>query len=145
MSPITANYIDRAVKRGKELERAQHWDAAIEHYMGWIARFTSEADRAPYPYQRIAIIQRKRGDMGGELSILDRYLAEGGRALTLGGRLRKLQEKLEKADAKRRAALWEQRDWSILASRRGANEGRTTTDRFTVDRPWRIRWSHGQG
>jgi len=145
MSRITTSYIDRAVKRGKELERAQYWDGAIEHYMDWIARFTNEADRAPYPYERIAIIQRKMGDTEGELSILGRYLAEGGRALTLGGRLRKLQDKLEKADARRRAALWEHRRWSLLASRCGGNEGSTTTDRLTVDRPWRIRWSHGHG
>jgi hypothetical protein len=145
MSRITPSYIETAVKVGRELERARDWDAAVEHYMDWIARFTSVGDRAPYPYERIAIIRRKVGDADGELSILARYLAEGGRALTLGGRLRRLQDKVGKADAERLAALWQHRAWHLLASRRGGNEGITTTDRFTVGGPWRIRWSHGQG
>lgn len=145
MSGITPGYIETAVKLGQQLERAQNWDAAIAHYMDWISRFTSELDRAPYPYERIAIIHRKRGDTDAELSLLVRYFMEGERSLKLGQRLRKLQDKLEKSDTTRRTVLWEKRGWGLLASRSGGNEGNTTTGRFTVDRPWRIRWSHGQG
>lgn len=36
MSRITPSYIERAVKRGKELEHTQDWDAATRHYMDWI-------------------------------------------------------------------------------------------------------------
>ncbi|MCJ7752861.1 MAG: hypothetical protein MUQ65_17535, partial [Armatimonadetes bacterium] len=59
--------VDQAVKFAKDLERAHDWDGAIRFYSEWIEQLPNAEVEAPYPYERLAIIHRKRRDRAAEI------------------------------------------------------------------------------
>lgn len=89
------------VDKVKELKRDDRLDDALTLLNGLVKAVESEAKSTghgvpPFYYEQIAIICRKRGDLAGELAILQRYdsqpAAPGSGAPKMAARLRKVNE-----------------------------------------------------
>ncbi|HZW43705.1 MAG TPA: hypothetical protein VFF32_04855 [Dermatophilaceae bacterium] len=91
----------------KELKRAGRLDDAIELLGGLVEATEAEArvdsnGVAPWYYEQLAIIHRKRRDLAQEVAILQRYAdqrhAPGQVPQQMAARLRKARELLRKAE-----------------------------------------------
>jgi predicted RNA-binding Zn-ribbon protein involved in translation (DUF1610 family) len=101
------HYTD-CVDKVKDLKREDRLDEALTLLNGLVKAVENEAKAegrgvAPWYYEQVAIICRKRGDLPGELAILQRYdqqrAAPGASPSKMAARLRKVNELVAAAEA----------------------------------------------